>query len=108
VLEAKTVHPFQPKQYVLAILVYNRALQNALSLHILTGGIEMQSAYETWINAPVILQVIAGELRVPLRGTIVREEADAIIFRVNDGWELEIFKSMVLAVEEENWVTSIT
>ncbi len=68
----------------------------------------MQSAYETWINAPVILQVIAGELRVPLRGTIVREEADAIIFRVNDGWELEIYKSMVLAVEEENWVTSIT
>ncbi len=68
----------------------------------------MQSAYETWINEPVILQVIAGELRVPLRGTIVREEAEAIIFRVNDGWELEIYKSMVLAVEEENWVTSIT
>jgi hypothetical protein len=106
--QRKTVHPFQQKQYVLAILVCTAVSQNALSLHILTGGSEMQSVYETWIGEPVILQVMAGEIRVPLRGTIIKEQADAISFRVGDGWELEIFKSMVLAVEEDNWVMSIT
>jgi hypothetical protein len=106
--QPKTVRRFQQKQYVLAISVRGLALQNALSLHILTGGSEMQSVYETWIGEPVILQVMAGEIRVPLRGTIIEEQGDAIRFRVGDGWELEIFKSMVLAVEEDNWVMSIT
>ena len=68
----------------------------------------MQSVYEFWLNESVILQVMAGEIRVPLRGSIIREEGEAIIFRVSDGWEIDILKSMVLAVEEENWVTTIT
>jgi hypothetical protein len=68
----------------------------------------MPSAYQSWMHQPVILQVVAGELKVPLRGIITDETADALKFRVGEGWDVEIYKSMVLAVEEDNWVSIVT
>ncbi len=68
----------------------------------------MPSAYATWLDQPVILQVAAGELRVPLHGTILGETDDAIRFRVDEGWDMDVHKSMVLAVEEVQLEDSIT
>ncbi len=65
----------------------------------------MPSAYATWLGQPVILQVAAGELRVPLRGVIVGESDAAIRFRVGDGWDIDVYKPMILAVEEDNWAS---
>jgi hypothetical protein len=65
----------------------------------------MPSAYATWLGQPVILQVAAGELRVPLRGVIVGESDVAIRFRVGDGWDIDVYKPMILAVEEDNWAS---
>ena len=67
-----------------------------------------EGGYRTWIGQSVVLQVAAGDVTVPLRGTIVGEGADTVRFRIGDGWDVDIFKSMVRAVEEENWVSSIT
>lgn len=68
----------------------------------------MQSVYESWIGTPVVLQVATGELRVPLRGTIIGENGDAVRFRVGDGWDIDVFKAMILAVEEDNWASIVT
>ncbi len=68
----------------------------------------MPSAYEIWLNQPVVLQVSAADLKVPLRGTIVGESNDTVRFRVGEGWEVDIFKNMILAVEEDSWVSTIT
>lgn len=65
----------------------------------------MPSAYTTWLGQPVILQVAAGELRVPLRGVIVGESDASIRFRVGDGWDIDVYKPMILAVEEDNWAS---
>jgi hypothetical protein len=65
----------------------------------------MPSAYTTWLGQSVILQVAAGELRVPLRGVIVGESDVAIRFRVGDGWDIDVYKPMILAVEEDNWAS---
>jgi hypothetical protein len=65
----------------------------------------MPSAYATWLGQPVILQVAAGELRVPLRGVIVGESDAAVRFRVGDGWDIDVYKPMILAVEEDNWAS---
>jgi hypothetical protein len=65
----------------------------------------MPSAYATWLGQPVILQVAAGELRVPLRGVIVGESDAAIRFRVGEGWDIDVYKPMILAVEEDNWAS---
>ena len=68
----------------------------------------MQGAYALWLGQPVILQVAAGDIRVPLRGTIVGETPDAVRLRVGDGWDVDIYKAMVLAVEQDNWISIIT
>lgn len=68
----------------------------------------MQSAYAVWLNQPVVLQVNAGDLKVPLRGTIVGESSEAVRLRIGDGWDVDIYKTMILAVEEDNWVSIIT
>jgi hypothetical protein len=65
----------------------------------------MPSAYTTWLGQQVVLQVAAGELRVPLRGVIVGETDAAVRFRVGDGWDIDVYKPMILAVEEDNWAS---
>jgi hypothetical protein len=40
---------------------------------------------------------------VPLRGIIVAETEDCIRFRVEQTWDIDIFKSMILAVERDRW-----
>jgi hypothetical protein len=65
----------------------------------------MPSAYTTWLGQQVILQVAAGELKVPLRGVIVGESDTAVRFRVGDGWDIDVYKPMILAVEEDNWAS---
>ncbi|NDQ58388.1 MAG: hypothetical protein GZ088_15070 [Acidipila sp.] len=67
-------------------------------------GQQMTSAFAVWRGQPVILQVAAGITRVPLRGTIVGESDDALRVRVGSGWDVDIFKTMVLAVEEDSWM----
>ncbi len=68
----------------------------------------MPSAYSNWMGQAVVLQVTAGDLKVPLRGTIVGESDAAVRFRIGEGWDVDIYKAMILAVEEDNWVSIIT
>lgn len=68
----------------------------------------MAGAYEVWVGHPVVLQVAAGEMRVPLRGTVLGESDDSVRLRIGEGWDIDVYKAMILAVEEENWVSIIT
>jgi hypothetical protein len=61
----------------------------------------MRSAYTVWIGQPVIMQLAAADSRVPLRGIVVAETNDCIRFRVEQTWDIDIFKSMILAVEQD-------
>jgi hypothetical protein len=47
------------------------------------------------------LQVAAEDLRVPLRGMIIEESETSVLFRVAEGKDIDIFKPMILAVEQE-------
>ena len=62
----------------------------------------MLSAYGLWVGQAVILQVAAEELCVPLRGMIVGESESTVRFRVGEGGDIEIYKHMILAIEQEN------
>ena len=68
----------------------------------------MEGAYAVWMGQAVVLQVTAGDMRVPLRGTVVGESSEAVRFRIGEGWDVDIYKTMILAVEEDNWVSLIT
>lgn len=68
----------------------------------------MTATYTGWMGQQVVLQIAAGDMRVPLRGTIISESPDAVRFRIGEGWDVDIYKAMVLAVEEDNWLSLIT
>jgi hypothetical protein len=63
----------------------------------------MPSAFAFWVGQSVVLQVAAEDLSVPLRGVIVGESESAVKFRVGEGWDIDIYKHMILAVEQDNW-----
>jgi hypothetical protein len=65
----------------------------------------MTKAYGTWLGQEVILQVVTGDLRVPLRGIIVGESDSALRFRVADGFDIDIYKPMILSVEPDQWAS---
>jgi len=64
--------------------------------------------YTNWLGQPVVLQVEAGDMRVPLRGILVAEAQDTLRVRVGEGWDVDIYKSMVFAVEEDHWADVVT
>jgi hypothetical protein len=66
-------------------------------------GAEMDSAYATWVGVPVVLQVVLGDIKVPLRGTLLKDGSETVRMRV-DGWDIDIYKTMILAVEEDSMV----
>lgn len=69
----------------------------------------VQGVYGQWADHAVVLQVKSADLRVPLRGIILGETEQSVRFRVDDSWDIDIYKSMILAVEEEeSWMDSIT
>jgi hypothetical protein len=73
----------------------------------LPGGGGMNSAFKPWIGQPVVLQVALGDIKVPLRGKLLKEAGDTLRMRIGDGWDVDIYKTMVLAVEEDAMATVI-
>ena len=49
----------------------------------------------------MVLQLITGRTRVPLRGIIIAESGGAVRFRITGGWEFDVCKSLILAVGRE-------
>jgi len=64
----------------------------------------MDSAYATWIGHPVVLQLALGDIRVPLRGKLLKDGGETVRMRIGDGWDVDIYKVMILAVEEDSMV----
>jgi hypothetical protein len=61
----------------------------------------MDMGYEVWLGHPVVLQVALGDIQVPVRGKLLKEGGDTVRMRVGDGWDIDIYKTMILAVEED-------
>lgn len=61
----------------------------------------MEGSYTVWMGQPVILRVVAGNLRVPVRGRLVSETGNVLRLRIAENWDVDIFKSMVVAIEQD-------
>lgn len=59
----------------------------------------MQTGYDVWLGKAVVLQVALGDIKVPLRGKLLKEGGDTIRMRIGDGWDVDIYKNMILNVE---------
>lgn len=62
----------------------------------------MSKTYSAWLGRQVVLQIDAGESRVPLRGRVVDESTNAVRFRLEGRWDVDIFKEMIMQVEPDN------
>ena len=61
----------------------------------------MQTGFTVWLGHAVVLQVALGDIRVPLRGKLLKENGDTIRMRIGDGWDVDIYKNMIVKVEED-------
>ena len=61
----------------------------------------MVNAFKSWIGQPVVLQVALGDIKVPLRGKLLKDGDDTVRMRIGEGWDVDIYKAMILAVEQD-------
>src|SRR6476660_8093816 len=63
----------------------------------------MSKTYSDWLGRRVVLQIETGESRVPLRGLVVNESNNALRFRLDGCWDVDIYKEMILRVEADDY-----
>jgi hypothetical protein len=67
----------------------------------MTEGInEFLPAFSAWFGKPVVMLVIIRDCHVPMQCRIVGESASNVRVRIQPGWEMNIRKDLILAVEE--------
>ena len=62
----------------------------------------MENAYEAWVGQSVLLQVALGDIKVPLRGTLLKDGNETVRMRIGEGWDVDIYKSMIMTVERDS------
>ncbi|HXX15213.1 MAG TPA: hypothetical protein VEJ47_09960 [Candidatus Eremiobacteraceae bacterium] len=61
----------------------------------------MYTGYNDWVGQAVVLQVALGDIRVPLRGKLLKEGDQTVRMRIGDGWDVDIYKNMIMGVEQD-------
>jgi len=64
----------------------------------------MENAYKAWVGQSVLLQVALGDIKVPLRGTLLKDGSETVRMRIGEGWDVDIYKSMIMTVERDSVV----
>jgi hypothetical protein len=57
--------------------------------------------YSAWFGKSVILLVMSRQCRVPMPCSIVGESVTDVRVRIKPGWEMNLRKELILAVEED-------
>jgi hypothetical protein len=58
--------------------------------------------YSAWFGKPVVLLVVIRRCHVPMPCSIVAESITDVRVRIKPGWEMDVRKDLILAVEEDN------
>jgi hypothetical protein len=61
----------------------------------------MRTGYGDWLGQSVVLQVALGDIKVPLRGKLLKENGETVRMRIGEGWDVDIYKAMITGVEED-------
>jgi hypothetical protein len=65
------------------------------------GTKDFLPVYSTWFGRPVVLLVMIRDCHVPVPCSIVGESAADVRVRIKPGWEMQVRKELILAVEED-------
>jgi hypothetical protein len=58
-------------------------------------------SYSDWLGKPVVLVVAIRDYKIPMPCTIVGESGIELRVRIRPGWEMEIRKELIYAVEAD-------
>lgn len=61
----------------------------------------MDTGYTNWLGHAVVLRVELGDIKVPLRGKLLKENRETVRVRIGEGWDIDIYKTMILDVQED-------
>ena len=61
----------------------------------------MTNAFQPWVGRAVVLQVALGDIKVPLRGKLLKDGDETVRVRIGEGWDVDIYKVMIMAVEAD-------
>ena len=64
------------------------------------GTKDNSSIYSAWFGKSVVLLVAIRQCQIPMPCSIVGESVADIRVRIKPGWEMDIRKELILAVEE--------
>ena len=68
----------------------------------LTAGTNKVSpTYSSWLGKPVVLLILIRHCQVSVPCRIVGETGAEVRVRIHPGWELEVRKDLILAIEED-------
>jgi hypothetical protein len=67
---------------------------------IVDGTKNFSPVYSVWFGKPVVLLVIIRQCPVPMACHIVGESDADVRVRIQSGWEMDVRKDLILAVEE--------
>jgi hypothetical protein len=61
---------------------------------------DSSSVFSAWFGKSVVLLVVIRKCQVPMPCSIVGESAADVRVRIDPGWEMDVRKELILAVEE--------
>jgi len=64
------------------------------------GTKDFSPVYSTWFGKSVVMLVVIRQCHVPMPCRIMGESAADVRVRIQPGWEMDIRKNLILAVEE--------
>jgi hypothetical protein len=65
------------------------------------GTKDFSAVYSYWFGKPVVLLVAIRQWRIPMPCRIVDESTSDIRVLLSPGWEMNIRKELILALEED-------
>jgi hypothetical protein len=65
------------------------------------GTKDFSPIYCSWLGKPVVLLVVIRQCHVPMPCRIVGESVADVRVRLHPGWEMDVRKELILAVEED-------
>jgi hypothetical protein len=90
--------------------VDSRTLPKVESANMITVATkDSSSVYSSWFGKSVVLLVAIRQCHLPMPCCIIGESVTAVRVRIKPGWEMDLRKELILAVEEyvtdlENWI----
>jgi hypothetical protein len=65
-----------------------------------SAGASVVDAFDQWMGRTVLVVVAIEEFNFTVRGVLLNHGSETLVVRSEDGDDLEIFKAMVLSIEE--------